>query len=344
MKKRILALIISIIIIGLIQFIRPKNFAEYQKIETTENLAGVPKEINDILQNSCFNCHSSSQQLEWYDKITPINFLVDSHIQDGKKVLNFSNWGSLASNEQKGTLYYGLNKILSEEMPLPSYAFVHPSSKLSIEQIEIIKNYLVSITPRKVTDSAQIKKSQEEFTVLIKNNQNNKKYDWVKPAPNGIEYIPDYREWKAISTTDRFDNGTIRIIFANKDAVTAIQKKQTNPWPDGSIFAKVLWKQEVSNRGIVSTGEFVHVEYMIKDSKKYAQTEGWGWARWTGKNLKPYGNSASFVNECIKCHRPVKDNDNVFTKPLNLTNLQKNRDDKKIKNKEHANFDDIFFI
>jgi hypothetical protein len=85
----------------------------------------------------------------------------------------------------------------------------------------------------------------------------------------------------------------------------------------------VLWKQEVDNNGIVSTGEFVHVEYMIKDTKKYAETEGWGWARWKGKDLKPYGNSASFVNECIKCHRPVKDNDNVFTKPLNLMNLQK---------------------
>lgn len=323
MKKRILVLIIPIVIFGLIQFIRPKNFDEYQRIETTENLAGVPQEINDILQNSCFNCHSSSQQLEWYDKITPVNFLVDSHIQAGKNALNFSNWDSLPAKKQKGTLYYGLNKILSNEMPLPSYAFVHPSAKLNSQEIDIIKNYLISITPRKVTDSAQVKKSAQEFTSLIKKNKNDKKYDWVKPAPNGIEYIPDYREWKSISTTDRFDNGTIRIIFANKDAVTAIQNKQTNPWPDGSIFAKVLWKQEVDTNGIVSTGEFVHVEYMIKDTKKYADTEGWGWARWKGENLKPYGNSASFVNECIKCHRPVKDNDNVFTKPLNLMNLQK---------------------
>lgn len=320
MKKGILSLLLLIFIFGLIQFIRPKP-VEYEKIKETKDLAGVPKEINEILKNSCFNCHSSSPQLEWYDKITPANFLVNSHIQRGMEALNFSNWDSLAPAKRKGALYYGLNKILVGEMPPPSYIFVHPSAKLNNEQIHLIKNYLVSITPRPITDTSQVKKSAQEYLHAIQNNQREKKYDWVKPAPNGIEYIPNYRDWKAISTTDRFDNGTIRIIFANKDAVAAIRKKQTNPWPDGSILAKVLWKQEISPQGIVSTGEFIHVEYMIKDAKKYAATQGWGWARWKGDKLTPYGNSASFVNACIKCHKPVRDNDNVFTKPLNLTKL-----------------------
>ncbi len=141
----------------------------------------------------------------------------------------------------------------------------------------------------------------------------------VKASPNGIEYINDYRNWKAISTTDRFDNGTMRVIFANDIAADAIKNKQTNPWPDGSIFAKTAWKKKTDTEGNTTTGKFVQVEFMIKDAQKYKATKGWGWARWKGNNLKPYGNDAHFDNECISCHKPVKDNDYVFTAPLNIS-------------------------
>lgn len=330
MKKGKIALLAGIIIIGLLQFIRPEP-VEYKKIEEAKALVGVPKRINTILQNSCFNCHSSSAQLEWYDKLTPANFLVNSHIRKGRKALNFSNWENLPPAKRRGALYYGLNKVLANEMPPSSYTLVHPSAKLNEEEIGLIKNYLISITPRTVSNHSPVKKPGDSLVKKIdqerlggkQNSPREKNYDWVKPAPNGIAYIPNYRDWKVISTTDRFDNGTIRIIFANDAAVAAIQNKETNPWPDGSIFAKVLWKQKISPEGIVSTGEFVHVEYMIKDATKYAETEGWGWARWKGENLVPHGKSAAFSNACIKCHNPVQKYDNVFTKPLNLIKLQK---------------------
>jgi hypothetical protein len=57
---------------------------------------------------------------------------------------------------------------------------------------------------------------------------------------------------------------------------------------------------------------------MIKDAKKYTATGGWGFARWKGKNQKPYGKDAGFVNECFGCHTPVKENDYVFTHPAEL--------------------------
>src|SRR5690554_3765444 len=194
MKKGIILLSLLIILFGLIQLIRPKSFG-YENMNETVTLTGVPKEINKILKNACFNCHSSSPQLEWYDKITPVNFLVNSHIQRGIKALNFSNWDSLAPENQKGILYYGLNKILAGEMPLLSYAFVHPSAKLNNDQISLIKNYLVSSSPRKITDSSLLKKARQEYRNAQQDNKEEKKYDWVKPAPNGIDYIPDYRDW-----------------------------------------------------------------------------------------------------------------------------------------------------
>lgn len=321
MKKGIKVISLSVALFGLIQFIRPRPH-EYIEPHKKDDLAGLPETIGEILKNSCFDCHSPTPALGWFDNLTPINFLVDSHIQSGMDALDFSDWNELTKAKQKSILYYGLNKIISGEMPPSTYSFVHRSAKLNGEQIRSIKDYLISISPRQGPDDSPRTAVPRKNKNRGQRDEPEKGYAWVRPAPNGIEYIPGYRDWVAIGSTDRFDNGTIRLIFANPVAVDAIKKQRTNPWPDGSILAKVLWKQKINAQGMVSTGEFVHVEYMIKDARAYAKTQGWGWARWKGDQLRPYGSSASFVNECIQCHKPVRDNDNVFTIPLNPIDIQ----------------------
>jgi len=138
----------------------------------------------------------------------------------------------------------------------------------------------------------------------------------VPKALNGITYIPDYKNWQPISSTERFDNGTMRIIFGNDIAVKAIKNNSIRPWPNGTIFAKVAWAQQQDKDGNVSTGEFKQIEYMIKDDKKYASTKGWGFARFKTPKMVPYGKSIAFTNECVNCHRPLKNEDFVFTMPV----------------------------
>lgn len=61
-------------------------------------------------------------------------------------------------------------------------------------------------------------------------------------------------------------------------------------------------------------GELLVAEFMYKDSKEFASNgTGWGWARWLGKERKPYGETKEFEQECIDCHSPVEDKDWVFT-------------------------------
>jgi len=296
----------------LIQFFRPENINDGKP---TKDLVNVPKEVNMILRNSCFDCHSLEANLRWYDKITPANFLVNSHIKEGREALDFSKWNSWPKPQQNSTIYYVINKVLSGEMPIPSYAAVHSSAKLNEHQIEILKNYALSLSPRKVSDGSQINSAEKQYNSWINGEL---KHPTVKPSPNGLQYIPDYRNWKAISTTNRFDNGTMRIIFGNDIVVKAIHEKNTNPWPDGTSFAKTAWKQRVNNDGSISTGEFIQVELMVKDAKKYEKTKGWAWGRWKGNDLKPYGETPDFDKECIECHKPMENRDYVFTAPLYL--------------------------
>ena len=134
-------------------------------------------------------------------------------------------------------------------------------------------------------------------------------------APNGIYLYPDYLTWTVIAPSYRQDKGHIRVITGNKIAVTALRAGK-KPLPDGSVLAKVAWKSEI-NRSFpvaIEPGAFVQVEFMVKDAGKYKDTGGWGFARFVGNELKPYGRDADFVGECFGCHLPVAENDYLFTK------------------------------
>jgi len=139
----------------------------------------------------------------------------------------------------------------------------------------------------------------------------------VPPAPNGIPFPADYLNWKTIAVSHRTDNKTLRNILGNPVAIKAARAGKTNPWPDGTILGKVVWKDKTDENWPAATvpAHFVHAEFMVKDSKKFASTGGWGYARWKGANLMPYGADAQFSQECVACHTPVKSRDYVFTTP-----------------------------
>ena len=136
-----------------------------------------------------------------------------------------------------------------------------------------------------------------------------------EPAPSqGIGYPAGWRNWAVIAVSHRTDNHTLRVILGNEAAVKAARSGKTNPWPDGAILGKVVWKEAgLENwKEVIVPGELVHTEFMFKDSVKYAETYGWGWARWLGMEQKPFNDGAQV---CTACHAPVEKRDWVFTDP-----------------------------
>ena len=133
-------------------------------------------------------------------------------------------------------------------------------------------------------------------------------------APNGIPVFEGYRSWQAVSPSFRGDKGQLRIVLGNPTAISAM-RDGTRPFPDGTVLAKLAWTGKKHPKFPVATlpDSFVQVEFMVKDARKYAATGGWGFARFVGNELKPYGKDAGFVQECFGCHTPVKDNDFLFT-------------------------------
>lgn len=292
-----------------IQFIRP----EIPRPPVTGDLQA-PPEVKAILQRACYDCHSNETQLSWYDQLAPAYWRVAQHVRDGRKGLNFSTWQNLSPAEQKGKLFESFNQIQAGAMPLKDYQLVHPAAAISREDLAVLKKYVAGMAvATKPADSSKVADANKQYQQYKAGSFTQKN---VQPTPNGIAYIGDYRNWQTVSTTDRFDNGTMRVIYGNDIAIKAIREHQTNPWPNGAIFAKAAWTELEDADGNVHTGAFWQVEFMIKDDQKYAATKGWGWARWKGPELKPYGKDILFTTECINCHRPMKDNDFVFTLPV----------------------------
>ncbi len=145
----------------------------------------------------------------------------------------------------------------------------------------------------------------------------------VQPNLAGIKLPQNYKDWKVLSMSHRIDNQTLRIIIGNDIAIQAARNHQTQPWPEGTILGKLVWKETTKkswpNAIVPNPNQFIHAEFMYKDSQKFQQNgTNWGWARWLGQEQIPYGNNKDLDQSCIECHTPVKHQDWVFTTPIQL--------------------------
>jgi hypothetical protein len=313
-KKKVLTVLAILLVLGIVlQFFRP---ALDNPPVTAEWVA--PPAVKAIFQRACYDCHSNQTRLAWFDQAVPGYWLVVSDVNKGRAVLNFSTFDSLPKAQQAAKLYEALNQIEFHTMPLPSYALLHHGATLSPDELTTVRQYLLTLAPKAVPDTTKMRLTLAQFaqwTAVGPAASNAARAD----APNGIAFhdLADFANWQAMSTTERFDNGTMRLILANPIAEQAIKDGHTHPWPRGATFAKVAWDQLPDTAGEIHAGAFKQVEFMIRDQDKYAATDGWGFARWVGGlAFKPYGKDPGFANECTNCHQTMAANDHVFTFPL----------------------------
>jgi Haem-binding domain/Cytochrome P460 len=268
----------------------------------------VPPQIHQILEKDCFACHSDQPQLAWFDEIEPGYWLVRKDILTARRHLDFSTLGSKSAAAQKGALYEAVNMIQLGAMPLPRFTALHPDAKVSADDLAALKAYLAPWAPLPAAGASPSPAASATPPPI--------RLETVSAEWNGLAFDPSFESWKPLSFTDRGDNNTFRFILGNDVAVRAAESGNISPWPDGARFAKIAWQQQTGSDGLVYPGNFIQVELMTKDAMNYIATDGWGWGRWRGLDLKPYGSNAGFVNECTGCHLPVKGDDYVYTPPI----------------------------
>jgi Cytochrome P460 len=134
----------------------------------------------------------------------------------------------------------------------------------------------------------------------------------------GVKIPPGYRDWKLISVAHEAGNlNDLRAILGNDIAIKAYREGEL-PFPDGTIIARLAWSyvpSEENNKVFGRAQSFVagsatNVQFMVKDSKKYGATGGWGFAQFN--DGKPA--DEALLKTCFPCHEPVKARDFLFTR------------------------------
>jgi hypothetical protein len=151
-------------------------------------------------------------------------------------------------------------------------------------------------------------------------------YTGVSPAHAEGEAVPilggklpaGYRDWKLISVAHEEGKlNDIRAVLGNDIAIKAYREAKL-PFPDGAIIGRLAWvytPSEENNKVFGREQSFVagapiNIQFMVKDSKKYAATGGWGFAQFN--DGKPIDDA--LLKPCFACHIPAKARDFVFTR------------------------------
>lgn len=136
----------------------------------------------------------------------------------------------------------------------------------------------------------------------------------------GIKIFPGYRDWRLISVAHEEGNlNDLRAVLGNDVAIKAYRGDKL-PLPDGTVIARIAWNyvpSEENNKAFGRAQSFVpgaapdwYLQFMVKDSKKYAATGGWGFAQFD-KDGKPA--NETMHKACFPCHESAQAHDFVFT-------------------------------
>ncbi len=140
LKKIAFALII--VFVG-IQFI-PTTRNESKEVFSTDFITtfNAPAKIGDLLKTSCYDCHSNNTNYPWYNKVQPISWFLEGHIEEAKEELNFSEFGDYSNRKRKSKLKSIISQIKDDEMPLSSYTLMHKDARLSESEKLDLQNWL----------------------------------------------------------------------------------------------------------------------------------------------------------------------------------------------------------
>jgi mono/diheme cytochrome c family protein len=141
MTKKIL-LGLALVFLAL-QFVRPaKNLSPAPGPQDITARVAMPAEVQRVFTKACYDCHSDHTRYPWYAEVQPVGWWLASHIHDGKRHLNFSEFGAFSTKAADRKLKQIARNVDDREMPLPSYTWIHRDAILTDAEIKIIDDWV----------------------------------------------------------------------------------------------------------------------------------------------------------------------------------------------------------
>ena len=100
-----------------------------------------------LAARACFDCHSNETRWPWYSNVAPASWMVQEHVDAGRRALNFSEWNRASEEASEAA-----EAVLEGEMPPASYLFAHPEARLTAAERSQLARGLVATVGRVGTD------------------------------------------------------------------------------------------------------------------------------------------------------------------------------------------------
>ena len=139
MRRRLkLAGIVFIVVFAVAQFVRPqRGDPPTDEARTIQAHMGTTSPLVAVLDRSCGDCHSNHAAWPWYAQVAPMSWLMTSAVTEGRKAVNFSEWGTYPPSAQRALLSASCQDATDGRMP-GLYAMLRPETRLSTRDIETI--------------------------------------------------------------------------------------------------------------------------------------------------------------------------------------------------------------
>jgi hypothetical protein len=146
-----------VIIVGVVflvaQFKRPaRTNPPVDQAQTLEAQTQMTPQVASTLSRSCNDCHSNNTTWPWYTNVAPVSWFIADHVEEGRRHLNFSEWGKGDERRQRKKLEEICEEVTDGAMPLSSYTPLHPQAKLTPEDIKTLCDWTEAerarLTPR----------------------------------------------------------------------------------------------------------------------------------------------------------------------------------------------------
>lgn len=161
-RKSVILLLVLIVFV-VMQFFRPQKNDSPETEFAIASKYSLSASVNEIMREACYDCHSNKTVYPWYAEIQPIGWWLNSHVEDGKRHFNFSDFTRMTIARQNHKFEEVVETVEEGEMPLPSYTWfgLHPKAELTEEQrIEIInwaKWQMAALKKQYPSDSLKMK-------------------------------------------------------------------------------------------------------------------------------------------------------------------------------------------
>ncbi len=135
--------VVWVVVLVAVQFLpTPRNAGEIHGAGHVAKFVSVPSAVEAILVKACYDCHSNGTRYPWYSRVQPVAWWMGGHVEDGKRHLNFSEFGGYEAKRRKTKLELGYDEVDQGHMPLPSYTWAHRDAVLSAAEKKLFLEWL----------------------------------------------------------------------------------------------------------------------------------------------------------------------------------------------------------